>query len=546
MMKVRIEIETMNRILETVKPLATEENYMSIDFGTAGEEGVGEAPAIMYSKVSITNGSEQIEAGFTTTVPEEVDRPLGECDIQNPLEKAVFKSSDFVAVVDALSVYGQAFDLSTDASRALISVEGKAEMPVYKADAGAMKALIPHRENCEDLSVCDKDIFTMRLYGKDFLSAAKTSTTLSKKMDNAPSAFKVYTVSVKDKPLETVEVDDGNGGKVKVPRYNAKVQILSTDTHAFANGVTPAYVHKGAGVDMIAQMEKDENLRSLLVKDLGDGKVERIKNPVITVKKVEMGDGEMKNEPTVEAYADFKKAYDLARGLNLPETEFRFGIPVDVMDRLVRMMSVVPESYLDITVGEKYILVVISGLGCIYVATHKTLPSADCFKTYADIFEKTLLQKNSILFDAKDLSNSLKIAQLYEKDQLIKQMPLEMTFEKKGITIKRGEAVSVVNAISAETTADALTWGFNGTYIPLITAGLSAGTLQCRYSAESAVFVFAKANEELTLETPVMLVTGVQQLSDVKKQIVEEHERKIAAAEAKKREKDEKKKSKEN
>lgn len=516
-MKINMNIETMNRVLEVVRPLTDGDNYMSLDFGTGivpGSEGVAGA---MMNKASVTNGNEQTEVGFFTTIPEEVERPLQECNLENPLEKAVLKAADFVAVADALSQYNQAFVIHTDAAKVILTIEGTdrviAEMPVYKADASLMKALVPHRQNSEAYELFDKDIMTIRLVGKEFLEAAKVASSLAKK--TAVEQFRYYAVSVKDIPVIMQEVER-SGEKVSVPRYNAKVQFMGTNRYAFASGAVNAFIHKGAGNDLLGCIENKSILQGMV-------------SPMVSFTK--SGDT---ITPVVESYAEFKKGYDEMRKISCGENEFLFGIPMDAMDKLMRLVAVVPEQYVDITVGEKYLYVMVNGLGCVYLTPQKVLSGAGFISAFRSGVESVARKNCNVVVDSKGLLGSLKLTQLYDKDSLYAQMPIELTVEEKGITCKKGESVSFVQAVSAQTEIATIVYGMDGDYIPCVTSGLPSGSIQFSYGVDQPLMVFTKGGEQASPEGTAILVLGFNDLDAAKKQIEDAYNKSVKEREAKK------------
>lgn len=508
MMKIEIKVEEVTRILEIIRPFAAPERYMSIDFGTGKVSGANGVADAMTSKVSVATGTEQVEVAFRTKVPEEIDRPLEECGLLNPLERAVFEVASFVSVADALSQYEQAMNFIVDDAKVTLEVGEFARMPVYKVDSSMMKALIPHRQNSNEFPCFDKDIMTIRFVGKELLESAKTAMSLMKKVESED--FRYYVVSCLDIPMITQEVEK-DGKKVAVPRYNAKVQMVGTDRYAFASSIVNAFVHKGAGNDLLNMIADKDSL-------------ENIKSPIISFAKVKEEEKEV-IKPSIESYADFKKAYDAARDVHVDAREFRFGIPMDAMDKIIRLVSVEPNAYVDVVVGEKYLCVMLNGLGCIYMCAQKKLFGDGFLSKMRDIVEGVANKKCSIALDTKKMQSTLKVTQLYEKDALYSKMPLELQIEERGITVRRGEAVSLVPAVSAETKIDSVVYGVNPSYISCVMNGLPTGTIQLNYGEEKAIMVFTKGGETPSGTGTMFTVLGMQDIEASKRQIEEVYNR---------------------
>lgn len=510
MMKIRMEVETMNRVLEVLRPLSGAADCVRFDFGTSKIEGAMGVPDVMRSKISVATGNEQVELAVTTLVPAEIERPLEECSLKNPLETVVVSLVDFVAVADALSQYEEAFEVSIDDAKMMLSV-GSAYMPVHRVDATTMKALVPHRQNSGEFHLFDTDVMTIRLVGKEFLEAAKVATSFQKKTEL--ESLKHYVVSVLDIPPVTQEVEK-DGKKFNVVKYNASVQVAGTNRFAFASGSVNAFIHKGAGADLVGAIRDKSAL-------------EGVEHPIISFEKQE--DSVV---PKITSYEEFKKEYDVAR--DMETEEFRFAIPMDAMERIIRLVSVNPEAYVDVTVGKRYIFVTFMGLGAIYMCAQKALSG----KVFLDACRGLVANTTcSVSVDSKGLQSSLKLANVYSKDALISQMPIELVFEEQGITMKRGESESLVKAIEVDTKMDLLTYGINGDYISCVMSGLPSGTIQVNYGGEKPLMVFGKGGEKISPLGTWIVVSAISDIQAQKRQVEDAYKKALAEKEKKEKEK---------
>jgi len=126
MMKVNVKNETMVRIMELIAPLSgTGDAMIKIDFGVGVTKNEN-IPAVMNNKISLTNGVEQVEVGFFTTIPQEIEKPLEECSLLSPLESSIFKAGDFVSVCNVLTSYGSDISIETDSAKATVAIDGVA------------------------------------------------------------------------------------------------------------------------------------------------------------------------------------------------------------------------------------------------------------------------------------------------------------------------------------------------------------------------------------------------------------------------------------
>lgn len=491
-MTIKVSYKTMNRIMELVRPLSgTAEAYLKIDFGT-GKSGQGEQ-VMMDNKVSLTNGTEQIEAGFRTSIPQEVEKPLEQCNILSPLESCVFKASEFVSVVDVLCSYEQDLSIETDSAKAIIAIDGVAEFPVYKTDANNMKALIPHRNNSPSYELHDADVMTLRFVSKEFTDTVKGCAPIAKKI--GVEALRYYRFIAKDIPLETVTVEEDGVSKT-MPRYNMAVQAIVTNQNSFVSESCKCFAHKGSGNDLVQRVSAAKD----------------VENPVISFTKE--GD-EVK--PVVIPFTEYFKKYSEERKIN--GEGFQFGIPVDVMDAIVKLAGTDAEDYVDITIGMKYIQIFMRRIGFIYTAPQRSLIGAPDFTAAArSLSEMTGREGSYMEFDSKELSNTMKLMSLYDKDALISRMPLTLEFTEEGISIKRGEAKANIKALKADIKEEHVLYGMDQSYIPCIISAIPAGTFRVTYGIKKSCMAFTKGDVRPDADSNVIIIGAVD---DIEKRINE-------------------------
>lgn len=526
MKKIIIDHATMNRIAEVARPLLTADNCMSFDFGTGVCSGGGQAPDALISKISITNGCEQAELAIYTGVPDEIPADISAV---NPAVKVVVRASEFVTVVDALAAYEQQFEVEINESSIMLSV-GSSQIPVARVANDQMKALVPHKMNSTAVESFDKDLINLRIFGKDLLTAVKAAGAFTRRIGE--SAYSYYNVSVKDIKPVMAEVE-AQGVKKTVCRYNCQLQFVSTDTVSFASGSCRAIAIKGL---------PEEQYRQLTAQMTEKAKATygKIVNPVVhfTVKKDENEKDIV--EPIVQSYSDVKANFDAGRELALTEDEFQFGIPVTSLDCLVKLAAAVPDAYVEITIGEKYIYAFLQGMQTIFLCPQKQLHKTSFAALYRNSVAAVVKKKCNVSLDGKGVTNALRLCNVYEKDALVSQMPVELCVTEKEVEIKRGEAKSVVSCISAETSMDTITYGVNGVYLTSVLSALPSGNVRLTYGLQEPMLVFNAGGEEVSPYGTGMLVLGVKDVESNKAKIREEYEKSLEE----KKKKEEKKEAK--
>lgn len=536
MKKINIDFSTMNRVSEVVRPFVVAGNCLSLEFGTGVCDGGGKVPNALISKVSVTNGCEQAELALFTEVPADVPKGISAV---NPAIRVIVRADEFVSVVDALSAYEQQYEIEINESNIMISV-GSAQVPVSRVSEGEMKALVPHKMNSAAVEMFDKDILNLRIQGKELMMAVKAAGAFTKRITDP--GFGYFNVAVKDiaPVMVNVEVD---GQSKTVCRYNCQVQFVSTDKVSFASGSCRALSIKGMPEEQVKQMQA-QRLEGMKKQAEAEGRVfdvtqvpdifKGVENPVVSFTKEE----DNSINPVVQAYKNIKAEFDTRRELTLPEDEFQFGIPVASLEKLVKLASLVPDAYVELTVGEKYIYAFVQSVQAIFLCPQKALHKTSFATMYRGAIAAVAQKACAVSFDAKAASNALRLCNLYEKDALIGQMPIELTVGEKDVEVKRGEAKSVVPTTAASTKIDTVVYGVNGAYLASTLGALPAGNVQISYGLDKPMLVFNAGGEAISPYGTGMLVLGVADVEQSKKQIRDSYEKSLEE----KRKKDEKKK----
>lgn len=509
MMKVEIKKETIARVLELMKPMAGD-SHMRVDFGTGKAETTEGIPAVMDNKISLSNGAEQMEIMFRTSVPQEVERPLEECDLLKPLETATFKASEFVMVAEALLSYDRDLSIETDGAKAVLSIDGVADFPVNKCDANCMKALIPHRNNSPAYEQFDPDVMTIRFVGKELIDMVKAALPLTKKVGH--EALRYFRFIVKDIPLETVVIDGKN-----FPKYNTLVQSVATNQISFVRSSCKCYSRKGSGADIVKRVSAAKD----------------VKDPIISFEK--------KGEdvtPVVTTFADYYADYK--KRMDLKEDAFQFGIPFSVMENIIKLAGIDESDYVDVLIGKRYVQVFMKRIGFIYTAPQKSLEGTPDFVSAAHSILALANDGSYVEFDSKELFNAMKLMGLYEKDPLVTRMPLKLEVTDEGILVKRGEAKSLIKSLKAECNVENGIYGLDYSYLPCIISALPAGTFRFTFDVGGKpILVFTKGDVALQTLCDAIIVGGID---DVDKSIEAVKEQYDAEMKAKaKKEKDKKK-----
>lgn len=524
MKNINIDFSTMNRIAEVVRPLVAGDNCLSIDLGTGIRSGAGQAPDVLVSKVSITNGCEQAEMAIFTGMPDEV--PEGISAVK-PAVKVVVRANEFVSVIDALSAYEQQYEIEINESNILISVGSAAQVPVNRVAETEMKALVPHKMNSAQAEVFDKDILNLRVQGKDIMAAVKAAGAFTRRIND--ENFGYFNVAVKDiEPvMANVEI---NGQTRSICRYNCQLQLVSTDKVSFASGSCRALSIKGMPEEQYKQLvaQMTEKAKSLY---------EKIVNPVVRFERKTDENGKDILDPVAQSYKDVKAEFDAKRELKLPEDEFQFGIPVSSLEKLVKLASLAPDAYVELTIGEKYVYAFVQSVQAIFLCPQKALLKTSFATMYRGAIAAVAQKACYVAMDAKSVSNALRLCNLYEKDALIGQMPIELSIGEKEVEVKRGEAKSVVPTTAASTSIDTISYGVNGAYLASTLSALPAGNVQVNYGLDKPMLVFNAGGEAVSPYGTGMLVLGVADIEASKKQIIDSYEKSIKEKEKKEEEK---------
>ena len=516
MMKVSLSNAAIENILRTIAPVVEADNYIRFNIGTGSVKNQ-DGSELMVSKVFVTNEREQVETMFTSTVPAEVEKPLSECTVDSPLETCVVKAQDFKAVAEVLVGFERAISLDTDKSKMNLFIEGMAEMPVYKADPAVMKVLLPNRTNTADLSKIDKDLAVIRVWGEDFLAGCKTGRAFDKRISSSQIPY--YTVSVADRPVVT-EVIKNEEGEVErtYMRSNASMQLVCTDGQCMTSGVARAVIKKGTGTDIwqrlaMAGATGDETVTGILtaIKNKENPDLAAAGYPVLTIER----DGETFKAAAssyVEARKKAEESWGVVRKTEVNASSVVFFLSCAALDSIVKLISVQPDQYVEIAVGERYIYVNLSSMHAVYMtALYKGNmgKTVDCTELVGG-FCKMLASANSVTVDNKAVLNAIKLASLYDKDAVIKHMPMELVVLKDGISLKRGESQTTLKAIEKNGEVEGeLSLGVSMDYLGGAAGGFPAGSFKIYYNATKCLFGFAKGGTSIGVgDEPFMVAAG--------------------------------------
>jgi len=508
MMKTTLKKETMNRLMGLVAPLSgSEDAFVRMDLGVGKTPGANGMPDVMNCRMSVTNGTEQAEVGFLAPLPVELERPLEECNLLNPLESVVIRASEFVNVGTALSTYEQDITVEADGAKMVFDIEGIAQFPIYKQSEDSMKALVLHRYNSDKVLQHDSDVATFRFVASELITAVKGCMAVAKKANN--ETLKYYRFVTHDIPLVTLTVGEGDSKKT-VPRYNTAVQIFTTNMSAFVSSGCNAYVHKGSGQDLTRRVAAAEGVESPIISFVEENGAPK---------------------PVVTPFKEYLASYNAERNIKA-EGEFQFGIPCEVMETITKLAGVDAEDYVDVVVGKRYVQVMMRRIGLIFTAPQKSLVKASDFSYAARSLSEVFGRDGSFVeIDAKELSNALKVMGLYDKDALMGRYPLTLEVVKNGLSVVRGEAQTHLKVLKQGGEVECAVYGIDSSYIPCILALIPNGTIRMTYGLKKPVMVFTKGDVKPNAETSAIVVGGIDDVSKRIKEITdsyEEEERKKA------------------
>ncbi len=510
MMKIQINQGTMENIMTVVRPLISD-NYIRFDFGVEQAQGMNQ---MMVTKVTITSENDQAEMEFFTTIPAKLERPLSECSRENPLEKAVVPAKDFAAVVDALSAYKADFLAETDSTKILLSIEGIAEMPVNKVSDQLMKAVIPHRENSTQKELWDPDVIMIGLFAENFVNDLKPIASLKGEIEDGD--FKFVNLALQDTEMKYMDAQDKDGNRIKRPYANAYLEAVGGNGYMFANCVVDVFSRKGCGKDILESVSDEVKAG--------------IESPIISFEK---GEDESYKAVAVP-YKEFKEGYDKERGLVSeskpydPEN-FQFAIPIDGVMKILSLAQADISSRISLVVGKKYIQATFSGLGCTYLTVQQPINKVSLCNQYESVQNRF---KNDtygrVTVDSKTMQNAIKLALIYEKDELVSNYPVELTVSKDSVIVVRDKARAVVPVLSTDTQIDSALIGMSPKILRNSLSGIPVGNVNFFYQAKQPIVIFTKGGDEFGLDKAGVLAVGVNNVEENKRKAKESYEKEKA------------------
>lgn len=516
-----IAYETVNRIMTCVKSVVEADACISLELGTGVRKGQGNVADAMISKVSVTNGSEQVELAIVTACPEQLPDGISP---SSPAEKVFLKAQDFLGALEALAVYKSQFVVDVDDDKIIITA-GSASVPVYKVAEETMKAVVPHMMNCSNPSLWDTYLLNIRVKAADLLSAVKSTGVIAKMVDKLEK-FGYFNVAVCD--AEEVKQDvEVNGTTRSITVTNSKMKLVTTDGVSFAAGTVPVLSIKGMVPEQVKQL-----MQQMPEEDRAGFK-DKV-HPVVEFSRDEAS-GHLKT--TVTEFDDYKKEYDENR--KIKSGWFQFGVSITGMDKMQRLASSVsPDSYIEITVGKRYMLVNVVELSVIYLCTQRPIMATSFEDTFTSVANEIHKAGCRITVDAAQISNALRITNLYAKDALVGSFPLSLTIKKDGLDVTREEAHVTIPVISSETKMERAECGIYSNYLAVVPAALPAGSVDIYHCnmGGGTCFMFSRsgiAAEDLMNNG--LLVGGVTDAQEAIENIKRRYEEKKKKLEEKKK-----------
>lgn len=474
MLKMRLDVETMKRIVEVVKPL-NKCDYAAIDFGT------GIVDDKMLNKVTIAGGQEQLETAFLSDMPIESDNSPEKSTINNPLKRVIVSIKDLVGVIEGLLVYETEISISVEKSQMLLCVNGKAQMPIGLLDESFMKAVIPHPENSGEKELFDPTLMFCRIMTKDFFSASKKITMLQGEFDeNAKS----YNICVKD----CIPVTAEKNGKKYISK-NAEIEFVAGNNHAINCEQIPGICKKMETVTYYVD-GKD-----------ADGRPS----------KVEMH----------QDFETFKKAICESKNIPVSNDRYIFAIPSSAMNILIKIASL-GGGYLDFTVGQKFLMAATGNI--LYTCAQEPIVNRAFYDAFHLHWNDMYHKGNVITINGSELQKALKLFAIYEGDVYKKQLPLEISIADKFL-LQKEDAQASLELLEASN-AVAVTFALNIKYITMIVNAIGAGNISVYYTDNvKAPIMITPANASSEEGTIVCTVNIKEAKAAIKAKIAKDIEK---------------------
>lgn len=443
MLKMKLDVESMKRIVEVVKPFNKCE-CAAIDFGT------GVVDDKMLNKVTIAGGQEQLETAFLSEMPIESDNSPEKSTINSPLKRVIVSIKDLVGIIEGLLVYETEVEISVEESQMLLSVNGKAQMPIGLLDEASLKAVIPHQENSSEKELFDPILMFCRVMTKDFLAASKKIAMLQGEFDDKT---KSYNICIKD----CVPVTAEKNGKKFVSK-NAEIEFVSGNNNAANCEQIPAICKKMETVTYYVDEVDAEGKPSKAEKN--------------------------------QDFKTFKKAICESKKLPVNENSYILAIPAAAMNILIKIASL-GGSYLDFTVGQKFLMATAGNV--IYTCAQEPIVNRALY----DVFHlqwKVMHEKGSaITISGSELQKALKLFAIYEADVYKKQLPLEITIADK-LLLNKEDAQAALELIEAYNGAK-VSFAMNIKYFVLVVNAIGTGNLSIYFTDDfNAPILITPAN----------------------------------------------------
>lgn len=459
MLKIKLDVETQKRIVEVVKPLNKCE-CAAIDFGT------GVVDDKMLSKVTIAGGQEQLETVFLSEMPIESDNSPEKSTINSPLKRVIVSIKDLIGIIEGLLVYETEVEISVEESQMLLSVNGKAQMPIGLLDESSMKAVIPHQENSSEKELFDPVMMFCRVMTKDFLSASKKIAMLQGEFDDKT---KSYNICIKD----CAPVRAEKNGKKYVSK-NAEIEFVSGNNNAVNCEQIPAICKKMESVTYYVD-EVD-------------------------------ADGEPSKAEKKQDFETFKKAICESKELPVNKNSYILAIPAAAMNILIKIASL-GGGYLDFTIGQKFLMATTGNV--IYTCAQEPVVNWALYNVFHEHW-KTMHEKGSVItVNGSELQKALKLFAIYEADAYKKQLPLEISIADN-LLLHKEDAKATLELVEASNVAK-VTFAMNIKYFVLVANAIGTGNLSIYYTDNSnAPILITPANVPSEEGTVVCTVDSKQ------------------------------------
>lgn len=446
-----IKLETINRLLSVIATDLANVTYVRVHFGV---NVISEEDGIVANHLILSTSSSQMELIFNGKMEE----LPGNVSVDNPYKVMGFNAAEFHSVLSALAEFDT--DFIVEIADKSISIDvGNATMAINAVDTVELSPVIPTKNNSLTVSEWDKDIAVIRVSNKALSSAYTLAGAVTNRIAEGTTFFRV-----KDAEPTFVEVEqDMHGQKVirKVMTSNAVLSIVNADgTAAFSFATANVAIKKGIAKGALSSFVEKEKLNEVM--------------PCIL--SIEEENGEKK--PTLTPYADYMAEYNKSQNINAGVDELYFALSIEFMARVMKLVSISggEENGVFVSVGEKYITVLINEIGVMYTIPRIKFPGNKLMLFLAQIEGAYRKAGDYLAVSANELNKAVKLqtlkSDLYFGGKVGAENPIVLTFKKSGIEMNFKDALSVTPATEEHTRFDKYLFGVNPQYLKIVTGAL--------------------------------------------------------------------------